>query len=45
MLDVKDRRTVYGYLKTLTEQGKIKRTIPEKPKSPNQKYVTVKKRN
>lgn len=41
-LGYKDRKTVHVYLDPLIEQGRIARTIPDKPKSPNQKYTTVK---
>ena len=30
-----------NYLKTLLEQNKIKMTIPDKPKSKNQKYISI----
>ena len=34
-----------NYLKTLLVQNKIKMTIPDKPKSKNQKYITNRKNN
>ena len=42
MLEYKDKKTVRKYLKPLVEQGRLAMTIPDKPNSSNQKYVTVK---
>lgn len=42
MLGYKDKKTVRKYLDPLLEQGRIARTIPDKPNSKNQKYITVK---
>ena len=41
MLEYKDKKTVGKYLKPLVEQGRLAMTIPDKPNSSNQKYVTV----
>lgn len=39
----KDRRSFnLWYIKPLLDEGKLKMTIPEKPRSRNQKYITVK---
>ena len=40
-LGIKDRKTVRKYLNPLIEQGRIARTIPDKPSSRLQKYVTI----
>ena len=40
-LGIKDRKTVRKYLNPLIEQGRIARTIPDKPNSRLQKYVTI----
>ena len=40
-LGIKDRKTVRRYLSPLIEQGRIARTIPDKPNSRLQKYVTI----
>ena len=40
-LGMKDRKTVRKYLNPLIEQGRIARTIPDKPNSRLQKYVTI----
>lgn len=42
MLGYKDKKTVHKYLDPLLEQGRIARTIPDKPNSRNQKYITIK---
>ena len=40
-LGYKDKKTVRKYLNPLIEQGRIARTIPAKPNSRLQKYVTI----
>ena len=40
-LGIRDRKTVRKYLNPLIEQGRIARTIPDKPGSRLQKYVTI----
>lgn len=42
MLGYKDKKTVRKYLNPLLEQGILTRTIPDKPNSKNQKYITIK---
>ena len=42
LLQVKDRRTVQKVISPLVEQGRLAMTIPEKPNSRFQKYVTIK---
>ena len=41
-LGYKDKKTVRKYLNPLIEQGRIARTIPDKPNSRLQKYITIK---
>jgi len=41
-INIKDRKHfLQTYLNPLIKTGKIKRTIPDKPSSKNQKYVTI----
>ena len=41
-IGLKHRPTcMYDYLNPLLEEGKLQMTIPDKPKSRNQKYVTI----
>jgi len=42
MLGYKDKRSVRKLLNPLLESGRIAMTIPDKPNSRNQKYVTIK---
>ena len=42
-LGYKDKRSVRKYLNKLLELGRISMTIPGKPNSKNQKYITIKK--
>ncbi len=41
-LGYKEKKTVRKYLSPLLEQGRIAMTVPEKPNSRNQKYITIK---
>ena len=41
-LGYKDRKTVRKYLNPLIAQGRIAMTVPDKPNSRNQKYITIK---
>ena len=43
MLGYKDKKTVRKYLDPLIEKGRIAMTVPAKPNSRNQKYVTIQK--
>ncbi len=42
MLGYTDKRTVRKYLEPLIKEGRIAMTVPDKPTSKNQKYITVK---
>ena len=42
MLGYTDKRTVRKYLDPLIKSGRIAMTVPDKPTSKNQKYITVK---
>ncbi len=42
MLGYTDKRTVRKYLNPLLQEGRIAMTVPDKPNSKNQKYITVK---
>ena len=42
MLGYKDKRSVRKLLNPMLEIGRISRTIPDKPNSKSQKYITVK---
>ncbi len=44
-LGLKDRKNLMGYIQTLLEEGRIARTIPDKPTSRNQKYVIAMKKD
>ena len=41
-LGYKERKTAAKYIKRLLDEGRLAMTIPDKPNSQNQKYVTIK---
>ena len=41
MLCYRDRKTIRGYIAPLLDAGLLARTVPDKPNSRNQKYVTA----
>ena len=41
-LNLKDIKSLREQLKKLLKQGRLARTIPDKPNSRNQKYITIK---
>jgi len=41
-LGLKDRKNLMVYIKKLLVQGRIAQTIPDKPTSSKQKYITIK---
>lgn len=42
MLGFKEKKSGRGYVTPLLEQGRLAMTIPDKPNSKNQKYITIK---
>jgi hypothetical protein len=42
-LGYKDKKTVRKYIEPLLEMGRMARTIPDKPTSNYQKYITIEK--
>ena len=41
LLGYKDKKTTRKYLNPLLEEGLIARTVPDRPNSRNQKYITA----
>lgn len=42
LLGLKEKKSVRGHIKPLVEQGRLAMTLPDKPNSKNQKYITIK---
>ncbi len=42
LLGFKEKKSVRRHIKPLVEQGRLAMTIPDKPNSKNQKYITIK---
>lgn len=42
MLGLKERKSARRHIKPLVEQGRLAMTLPDTPKSKNQKYITIK---
>ena len=42
MLGLKERKSARRHVKPLVEQGRLSMTLPDAPKSKNQKYITIK---
>ena len=41
MLGYKDKKTIRKYLNPLLDEGLLTRTVPDKPNSRNQRYLTA----
>ena len=41
-LNLKDIKSLREQIKKLLDQGRLARTVPDKPNSRNQKYITIK---
>ena len=41
-LGLKEKKSTRRHIKPLVEQGRLAMTIPDKPNSKNQKYITIK---
>ena len=41
-LGLKERKSARRHIKPLVEQGRLAMTLPDKPKSKNQKYIAIK---
>ena len=41
MLGYKDKKTIRKYLNPLLKEGLLARTVPDRPNSRNQKYLTA----
>ena len=41
MLSYRDKKTVRKYVRPLLESGRLVRTVPDRPNSRNQKYLTA----
>ena len=41
-LGLKDRKNLMTYIKSLVDSGQLARSIPDKPNSRYQKYITIK---
>ena len=42
LLELKEKKSARRHIKPLLEQGRLAMTIPDKPNSKNQKYITIK---
>lgn len=40
-LELRDRKNLMTHIRALVESGRLARTIPDKPSSKNQKYITI----
>ena len=43
MLCYRDKKTIRKYLDPLTAAGRLVRTVPDRPGSRNQKYITARR--
>ena len=41
LLELKEKKSARRHIKPLLEQGRLAMTIPDKPNSKNQKYITI----
>ena len=42
LLEYKEKKLVRKHIKPLLEQGRLAMTLPDRPNSKNQKYITIK---